>query len=94
MNFLIALFDFTFTRFVTTKIIKILYGIFVLLAGIAALFAIIRGFDADTTLGVVMLLLSPIIFLIYVILARMWLELVIVIFRIAEDVAEIAKQGR
>lgn len=94
MNFLAALFDFSFSEFVTTKIIKILYGILIVLAGIAALVAIIAGFIDSAGRGVLMLVLSPLIFLLYVIMARVWLELVIVIFRIAEHVGEIARQQK
>ena len=94
MNFLAALFDFSFSEFVTTKIIKILYGILIVLAGIAALVAIIAGFIDSAGRGVLMLVLSPLMFLLYVIMARVWLELVIVIFRIAEHVGEIARQKK
>ena len=94
MNFLSALFDFSFSEFVTTKIIKILYGIFIVLAGIAALVAIIVGFIDSAGQGILMLILSPLVFLLYVIMARVWLELVIVIFRIAENVGEIAERKK
>ncbi len=92
MNFLSALFDFSFSEFVTTKIIKILYGIFIALAVVAALVAIISGFTNSVGQGILMLILSPLVFLLYVIMARVWLELVIVIFRIAENVGEIAER--
>jgi len=94
MNFLSALFDFSFSEFVTTKIIKILYGILIVLAGVAALVAIISGFTNSVGQGILMLILSPLVFLLYVILARVWLELVIVIFRIAENVGEIAERKK
>ena len=94
MNFLNALFDFSFTHLITTKIIKVLYGIFMVLAGLAALGAIIAGFSASAEQGILILILSPLIFLLYAIMARVWLELIIVIFRIAEHTAEIAEQGR
>ncbi len=94
MNFLPALFDFSFSEFVTTKIIKILYGIFIVLAGVAALVAIIAGFSDSAGMGILMLILSPFLFLLYLIMARVWLELVIVIFRIAENVGEIAEQKK
>lgn len=94
MNFLSALFDFSFSEFVTTKIIKILYGILIVLAGVAALVAIIAGFTNSVGQGILMLILSPLVFLLYVILARVWLELVIVIFRIAENVGEIAERKK
>ena len=94
MNFLSALFDFSFSEFVTTKIIKILYGILIALAVVAAFVAIIAGFIDSAWQGILMLILSPFLFLLYVIMARVWLELVIVIFRIAENVGEIAERKK
>jgi hypothetical protein len=41
-----------------------------------------------------MLILSPVIFVLFVIYARVSLEILIVIFRIAENTTEIAKQTR
>lgn len=92
MDFLSTLFDFSFDRFVTTKIIKILYGLLILLAGLGALVVIVAAFNEGVGVGIFALIASPIIFGLYVIAGRVWLELVIVIFRIAENVAEIAKK--
>ena len=89
-NFLNALFDFSFSEFITIKIIKVLYGIGVAGAAIGALMFIIKGFSASAGQGILFLILSPIIFFLYVVLARVWLEIVIVLFRIAENVGEIA----
>jgi hypothetical protein len=41
-------------------------------------------------LGVLFLILSPIIFLIYTLFIRVYLEIIIVVFRIAENVQKIA----
>lgn len=91
-GFFASLFDFSFTEFITTKMIKFLYGLGMLLGGVVALGMIIAGFAQSAIIGIVFLVLSPLIFLLYVIGARVWLELVIVLFRIAEHTAEIAKQ--
>ena len=92
MGFVKALFDFSFTEFVTTKILKILYGILIFFAGLGALGIIVSGFYQSAGRGIVMLIISPLLFLLYVIVARVWLEIVIVIFRIAEHTGDIAKQ--
>jgi len=92
-GFLATLFDFSFSEFVTIKIIKLLYGLAMFFAAIGALAAIISGFGSGALTGVITLIVSPLIFLLYVILARVWLEIVIVIFRIAENTKEIADQG-
>ena len=91
-GFFASLFDFSFSEFITTKLVKFLYGLGMLLGGVAAVGLIITGFVQSVIMGLVFLVLSPLIFLLYVIGARVWLELVIVVFRIAEHTAEIAKQ--
>jgi len=94
-GFFQALFDFSFTEFVTTKIIKLLYGLTLFFAGITALILIIIGFSAHPGVGIVtLLILAPLLFFISVIYGRVLLEIIIVIFRIAEHMAEIAQQGR
>ncbi|MDW7681608.1 MAG: DUF4282 domain-containing protein, partial [bacterium] len=59
--------------------------------GIAAIAFIIGGFGRSTFIGIIFLIISPIIFIIYTILVRVWLELVIVMFRISEDVRTLVK---
>jgi hypothetical protein len=94
-GFFQSLFDFSFTAFITTKIIKILYGLSMVCAGLVALFVIIMGFNDSPSSGVLALLIgAPLIFLLIVIFARIYLEFMIVVFRIAEHAAEIAAQGR
>jgi hypothetical protein len=91
-SFLGALFDFSFTEFVTTRIIKVLFGIAIFLSAVVTIFYIAGSFASSVPLGILILILSPIIFLIYVILARVWLEVIIVLFRIAEHVGEMAQK--
>lgn len=91
-GFFASLFDFSFTEFITTKMIKFLYVVGMLLAGLLAVVFIIGGFSRGAGYGIAALIFSPLVFLVYVILARVWLEIIIVIFRIAEHTAEIAKQ--
>jgi len=85
------LFDLSFNEFITTSIIKVLYIIAIIGSAIGALF-ILGGLFATKTFGGVLmgLILAPIVFILYVILARVWLEVLIVLFRIAENTAKIA----
>jgi hypothetical protein len=94
IGFVKALFDFSFSEFVTTKIIKILYGILMFFAGLLVLGIIVGGFYQSVLRGILALIVSPLLFLLYIIIARVWLELVIVIFRIAEHAGELVKQGK
>jgi len=94
LGFLAALADFSFSEFITTKIIKILYGLGIVFACIVALACLVTGFKIGIASGILMLILSPVIFLLIVIYARVTLEILIVVFRIAENTTEIAKQTR
>ncbi len=90
-----ALFDFSFSEFVTTKLIKLLYLLSLIFIGIGFVVAFIAGFVSIFTegffQGLLAIVFSPIIALIWVILARVWMELIIVIFRIAENTTELVR---
>jgi len=88
------LFDLSFTEFVTTRIIKIIFIIGIVLAAILAFALIIGGFSAGTGRGILFLILSPLVFLFYVLLARIWCEVIIVLFRIAENTSRMVDQNR
>ena len=94
-GFFRALFDFSFTEFITSKIIKFLYGLAILSIGLGCLFLVIFAFYRNAGVGVTtLLIIAPLVFIISVIYSRVFLEIIIVIFRIAEHVGEIAKQTR
>ena len=90
LGFLKALCDLSFTNFVTTKVIKFVYVIAVVLAAIGAIAAIGSGFANSVGNGILMLILSPLIFLLSVMVARIWLEIIIVVFKIAENTEKIS----
>ena len=58
-----SLFDFTFSNFITTKLVPVLYGLGLLVAGIMALFFILGGFSQGSGMGLLFLVLSPLVFL-------------------------------
>ena len=91
-SFLAALFDFSFSEFITIKLIKILYVVGMIMAGIGALFMIGGGFRASFFAGLLALIISPIVFLLYVLVIRIWLELIIVLFKIADNTKIIAQK--
>jgi Domain of unknown function (DUF4282) len=94
-GFFASLFDLSFTSLVTTKIIKALYLLSMLLIGLAALAFVIAAFHQSSTAGLfVLVVVAPIVSLLYLIYARVVLELVIVLFRIMENTGELAAQGR
>ena len=85
------LFDFSFSSFVTPSIIQLVYAVFLVIAGLGALSLIIIGLAEGPAVGLLLLIISPVIFLFYAIIARIYLEIVIVLFRIAESTSEIAR---
>ncbi|MEA1927489.1 MAG: DUF4282 domain-containing protein [Candidatus Auribacterota bacterium] len=91
-GFLGIIFDFSFTEFVTTRVIKVLLGLAMVVNFILTIAMIIGAWQAGWLGGVVVLILSPLIFLIMMLFSRIYLELIIVIFRIAENLIAIREK--
>lgn len=89
-----ALFDLSFTEFVTIRVIRVLFIIGVVLSAVSAIGMIVSGFDIGTGAGVLALLLSPVVFILPVLLVRIWCEMIIVVFRIAENSGKLVAQVR
>ena len=98
-GFIGALFDFSFTHFITTKLIKlwyiltliggVIYGLVLLFGGLSALSS---SYTRLAGLGAI--IAAPIVFLVTAISGRLFCELVIVIFRAAGHLSEIAQQNK
>jgi hypothetical protein len=85
-----SLFDLSFTSLVTTRIIKVLYVLAIIVIGIEALAWVLVGFHQSAGLGVVMLfIVAPIFGLLALIYTRVLLEVVIALFRIMENTGEL-----
>lgn len=94
MGFFGTLFDFSFSEFLTPKIIKILYAIGLVLAAIGALVFIVAGFHRGAGAGIIFLIISPVVFVLYALGVRIYLEILLVLFRIAGRVDEIASRSK
>ena len=93
-GFLSALFDFSFTSFVTTKIIKVVYVLITILVCLTALIYTIVAFRVSPLFGLLTLVIGDPRFIIIVMaLWRMILESFVVRFRIAEDVRALRERG-
>lgn len=92
MGFFKALFDFSFSSFITTKIIKFLYVVMVILTALGMIFLIISSIATSrgSAAWLLVLLFAPIGFILYVILFRMGFELTIVLFQIAENIRDMS----
>lgn len=85
-GFFAALFDFSFNSFVTPKIVKFVYVLATVVLGLLFLVYLVIAFSADTTFGVVVLILGPIVTLIYLAFIRMTLEIYYAVVRMSEDI--------
>jgi hypothetical protein len=84
-GFFRSLFDLSFTSFITTKIIRLVYVVALVIVAVSALILVVVAFREDTVYGVLALLIvAPLGALIYIVLTRLWLEIVIQVFRITE----------
>ncbi len=93
-GFFRKLFDTSFSEFITPTIIRVLYILILVMITIGALIVFIAGLARGGSGALVSLIVVPIGYLIYVILARVYMEILIVLFRIHESAAEIARNTR
>ncbi|MCL5291470.1 MAG: DUF4282 domain-containing protein [Actinobacteria bacterium] len=89
-----ALFDFTFTNFVALMIIRVLYWISIIVAFIFAIGVIVTGFSRSAGAGLLSIVLAIIVFFLSIIVARLYLELIAVVFRIEVHTRKIAEQDQ
>jgi len=97
-GFLGELFDFSFSKFVTFRVVKVLYGLGIAGAVIFGLSVLVRGFMLlryQALVGLVTILIgAPLAMFLTILWARIWLEIIIVIFRIAENTGQLVEQGK
>lgn len=86
-GFFEVLFDLSFSKFLTSKIVPVLFVSLIILSGLAALAFPIGAYIAihSQILFLVGMLIAVPVFLLLVILARLWLEFVVVFFKIADN---------
>jgi hypothetical protein len=90
-----SLFDISFSSFITTKIIKVLYVLSLIVIGLFALGLVISAFADSAALGIVVLVIvAPLGALLYAIYTRVVLEVLIAIFRIMESNFELVRLQR
>ena len=93
-GFMSSLFDFSFTSFVTTKIIKVLYVLITILVVLSWLGYSVIAFQASAALGaLVFVVIGPLFGLIVLAFWRLVLESFVVVFRIAEDLRAVRERG-
>ena len=93
-GFFAGLFDLSFSEFITTRVIRVLYGLGIAMSGLLALGIVFRAFHSSVLWGLLCLILCPVLFVLYVLLARVWCELIMVLFRIADNTTKLVDRPR
>ena len=89
-GFLESLFDFSFTSFITTRIISVVYGLLIAAGALVALSMIIGALRGGAFPLILAIIAAPFVFLLYVVIARVYCEVIIVLFKIADNTAILA----
>lgn len=98
-GFFSSLTDIRFTKFVTPKVASVVYvlAVALILVGllfwaIASIVMMFSGEDGSVFVGLLMLVVSPFVALLYIILVRVSLEATVALVRVAEDVAAMRRR--
>ena len=81
--------DFSFKRYVTPRLVRVLYALSLLAALLSALAWMGSGFRDGILHGLFTLLTGPVAFMLYVLCARVVMELILTVFRIAEQLEKL-----
>lgn len=84
--------DLSFKRFVTPKLVRMLYVLSLLAAVFYAGSWMFSGFKSGTFSGLFTMVTAPVAFLLYLIFARVTVELILAIFRIADKIAPLSEE--
>jgi hypothetical protein len=91
-----SLFDFSFDNFIAPKLVKFLYVLSLILITILAIVFVVAGLVGlgnGSPASLLAIILAPLIWLIYLISARLYLEFFIVVFKISDDLKDIRDSG-
>ena len=93
-SFVSGLLDFGFTKYIGAGVVKVLYIVIFAVIVLGWLGYTILGFSQSALLGILFLVLGGIGAALYLVLARLYLEVAAAVFQIKDDVAALkAKQG-
>lgn len=93
-NFFASLFDFGFMSFVTLRFMKVIYALLVTLILLFGLIAFVGLLLSGSSGGVALaILVVPVATLLYLILARVSMEMVALFFRIGENTSLLVQRS-
>jgi hypothetical protein len=87
---LTALFDLSFTKFLTIGVVKIIYLLGMVGLALVWFGIVVSGFSQSLVAGLFAIVIATLVALIYLLILRVWLELVVVLFRIGDNTSAIA----
>ncbi|MDX2243678.1 MAG: DUF4282 domain-containing protein [Leptolyngbyaceae cyanobacterium bins.302] len=93
-GFFQVLFDFSFTEFITPRIVGVIYAIVVALLTLAALGIIFSSLPRGIGATIGALIVAPLFFLLYVLFFRVVLESMVAAMYTANNTAQIAENTR
>jgi hypothetical protein len=92
-SFFRSLYDFSFGTFVTSRVLKVLYGLVVILYSLTAVVAFLLLLIKGGVIGIVLaIVFVPLLYFIYLVVTRLLFESLMVVFRIGDDVRAIAQR--
>ncbi|MEO7446881.1 MAG: DUF4282 domain-containing protein [Humibacillus sp.] len=92
-GFLPALFDFSFTTFVTPKIVRLVYVLATIWAALMYVVVVVSQFSHGVLTGLVALVLGPLVAVLWLAVVRIGLEFGISVVRMSEDIHRRLPQG-
>lgn len=94
VDFLKSFFRLSFNQYFSLKRMNFLYGLSILWAGLIAFFLVFAGFTLSRWLGFFALfLIAPLTFIFTVIYTRVFMEMTLVVFRMADHITEQSTDG-
>ncbi len=97
-GFISSLFDFSFSEIITIRLLKLIYGLMLALIGLGTLIslggAVMTMIRISFISGIMSIVVIGVGTFLAIISARVWMEILIVIFRIADNTAELVKLGK
>jgi hypothetical protein len=86
-GFVASLFDMKFRNLITVRVIEFLYWLILIVATLSALVSLAAGIFSGGPVRIILtLILTPLFYLLEIVFARVGLEILLVIFRMADDV--------
>ena len=92
-NFFADLFDFAFNHLLTRRIVKLLYILSILTGGISVVACVVVGMQHSPAEGLINLVVGIVCLFVGVLVARVLLELALVILKIADGIDRATHPG-